>query len=130
MTMKKPKIYRLGDLQLRIMKVLWERTEATVSQVLESLSDGPGLAYTTIATMLRKMEARGLLDHRVEGRSFIYRAKVAEAEVSRSMADHLVDKLFEGSLTQAVSHLLSTREVSHEELAKLERLIAARRKRS
>ena len=128
--MKKPKIYRLGDLQLRIMKVLWGREEATVSQVIEALLDQPGLAYTTVATMLRKMEARGLLDHRVEGRSFIYRAKAAEDEVSRSMADHFVDRLFEGSLTQAVSHLLSTREVSREELAKLERLIAEKKKRS
>jgi predicted transcriptional regulator len=128
--MKKQKIFRLGDLQLQIMKVVWEREGATVSQVLEALPSQHGLAYTTVATMLRKMEARGLLDHRVEGRSFIYRAKVEEAEVSRSMADHLVDRLFEGSLTEAVSHLLSTREVSREELARLERLIAERKKQS
>src|SRR3954471_14084853 len=102
--MKKQKVHRLGDLQLRIMKVLWDGEEATVSQVLEVLEALPNasdLAYTTIATMLRKMEARGLVAHRVEGRSFIYRANVAEAVVSRSMADHLVDRLFEGSLTQA-----------------------------
>ncbi len=125
----KKKTIRLGDLQLRIMKVLWDSGAATVSQVLESLPQDRDLAYTTIATMLRKMEARGLLSHRVEGRSFIYRPKVAEEEVSRSMADHLVDRLFEGSLTQAVSHLLSTREVSREELAQLERLIAERKKK-
>jgi len=112
------------------MKVLWDGEEATVSQVLEALPNAPDLAYTTIATMLRKMEARGLVAHRVEGRSFIYRAKVAEAVVSRSMADHLVDRLFEGSLTQAVSHLLSTREVSRDELTKLERMISERKKKS
>src|SRR5216683_7373636 len=128
--MKKQKTHRLGDLQLRIMKVLWDREEATVSQVLEALPNAPDLAYTTIATMLRKMEGRGLVAHRVEGRSFIYRAKVAEAVVSRSMADHLVDRLFEGSLTQAVSHLLSTREVSRDELTKLERMISERKKKS
>ena len=128
--MKKQKIHRLGDLQLRIMKVLWDREEATVSQVLDSLTNAPDLAYTTIATMLCKMEGRGLVAHRVEGRSFIYRAKLAEAVVSRSMADHLVDRLFEGSLTQAVSHLLSTREVSRDELTKLERLISERKKKS
>jgi predicted transcriptional regulator len=126
--MKKQKTHRLGDLQLQIMKVLWDRDEANVSQVLELLPRGGALAYTTIATMLRKMEQRGLIGHSVEGRSFIYHAKVTAQEVSRSMANHLVDKLFEGSLTQAVSHLLSTREVSREELAKLERLIAERKK--
>jgi len=128
--MKKQKIHRLGDLQLRIMKVLWDREGATVSQVLDSLPNAPDLAYTTIATMLRKMEGRGLVAHRAEGRSFIYRAKLAEAVVSRSMAEHIVDRLFEGSLTQAVSHLLSTREVSRDELAKLERLISERKKKS
>ena len=128
--MKEHRTHRLGDLQLRIMKVLWERKEATVSQVLEAVPNSPDFAYTTVATMLRKMEARNLVSHRVEGRSFVYRAKVAEEEVSRSMADHLVDRLFEGSLTETVSHLLSTREVSREELTKLERMIAERKKRS
>src|SRR5438270_9025648 len=107
--MKNRKSHRLGDLQLRIMKALWERKEGTVADVLEALLDSPDLAYTTIATMLRKMEVRGLVAHRVEGRSFIYRAKVRSEEVSKSMTDHLVDRLFEGSLAEAVSHLLSTR---------------------
>jgi len=124
----KHKIHRLGDLQLRIMQALWERGEATVSQVLVDLAAHADLAYTTVATMLRKMENRGLVIHRVEGRSFIYRAKVKAEEVSRSMADHLVDRLFEGSLTEAVNHLLTTREVSREELTRLERLIAERKK--
>src|SRR2546423_2811132 len=128
--MKKQRTHRLGDIQLRIMKVLWEKQEATVSAVIAALPSAPELAYTTVATMLRKMEARGLLAHRVEGRSFIYRPKVAAEEVSRSMADHLVERLFEGSLTEAVSHLLRTREVSREELAQLERLIAERKKKS
>jgi BlaI family penicillinase repressor len=79
--------------------------------------------------MLRKMEARGLLAHRVEGRSFVYRAAVGEAEVSRSMADHLVDRLFEGSLIEAVSHLLTTRQISRAELNQLEKLIAERKQK-
>jgi BlaI family transcriptional regulator, penicillinase repressor len=127
--MTKRKTYRLGDLQLRIMKVLWENGEAAVAGVHEALGGSNAFAYTTVATMLRKMEARGLVAHREEGRSYIYRAKVAAEAVSRSMADHLVDRLFEGSLTSAVNHLLSTRDVSEEELRELERLIAKRKKR-
>ena len=112
------------------MKVLWERSEATVAEVLDALDDADAsLAYTTIATMLRKMEARGLVGHRAEGRSFIYRARVAAEDVSRSMANHLVDRLFEGSLFEAVNHLLSSREVSRDELRQLERLIAERKKK-
>ena len=123
----KRKIARLGDLQLRIMKILWLRSEATVTDVLGDLTGASELAYTTVATMLRKMEARGLVTHRIEGRSFIYRARVKEEEVTRTMADHFVERLFEGSLTEVVSHLLSTREVSKDELETLERLIAERK---
>ena len=126
--MSKHKIHRLGDLQLKIMQVLWDRGEATVAEVLDSLNHETELAYTTMATMLRKMETRGLVSHRVEGRSFIYRTKVAAAEVSGGMTDHLMERLFEGSLTEMVSHLLTTREVSRAELTKLERLIAERKK--
>jgi predicted transcriptional regulator len=123
----KRKIARLGDLQLRIMKILWLRTEATVTDVLGDLTGSSELAYTTVATMLRKMEAKGLVAHRIEGRSFIYRARVKEEEVTRTIADHFVERLFEGSLTEVVSHLLSTREVSKDELETLERLIAERK---
>jgi len=123
----KRKIARLGDLQLRIMKVLWQRGEATVADVLEQVAGPNDLAYTTVATMLRKMEARGLVTHRIEGRSFIYRARLREEEVTRTIADHFVERLFEGSLTEVVSHLLSTREVSKDELEVLEQLIAQRK---
>ena len=111
------------------MKILWERGEAPVAQVFDDLRKNSDLAYTTISTMLRKMEARGLITHRVEGRTFIYRARVEAEAVSRSMAEQLVDRMFEGSLTEAVNHLLTTREVSREELIGLERLIAERKKR-
>jgi predicted transcriptional regulator len=106
------------------MQVLWARREATVADVHKALADERDLAYTTIATMLRKMEARGLVKHRPDGRSFVYRAVVGEEAVSQGMADHLVDRLFEGSLSDMVQHLLTTREVSHEELSKLEQMIA------
>jgi BlaI family transcriptional regulator, penicillinase repressor len=122
------RVKRLGDLQLRIMKILWERQEATVADVLQALNDDGDFAYTTIATMLRKMEARALVGHRIDGRTFIYRAVVGEADVNRSLTDHWIDRLFQGSLAEAVSHLLNTRDVSQQELRQLEKLIAERRK--
>ena len=120
--------YRLGRLQLRIMKVLWERGQSRVADVQAALADEGELAYTTVATMLRKMEERGLVRHDNEGRSFLYRAAAAEGDVTRSLADDLIDRVFEGSLADMVSHLLTTREVSPSELKRLEQLIAARRK--
>lgn len=122
------KIHRLGDLQLKIMKLLWDRREATVAEVHSALSEEEELAYTTVATMLRKMEGRGLVMHRNEGRTFVYTAAVAVDAVTRSMAGDLLDRLFGGSLASMVSHLLTTREISRDELAKIERLISARKK--
>ena len=129
--MNKARRYRLGDLQLKILKVLWERPGgAGVGEVLEALGAHAGLAYTTVATMLRKMEARGLVRHRGEGRRYIYRAAVTPDAVTRGMADDLLERLFEGRLSDLLSHLLSTREVSRAELGELERLIAERKKLS
>lgn len=122
--------HRLGDLQLSILEVLWRLNEAAVSQIHEKLGASRKLAYTTVATMLRKMEARGLVAHREEGRAFLYRPLVSANEVSRSVGNHLVQRLFEGSLAGAVSHLLQTREVSREELDQLTELIKQAKRRA
>jgi predicted transcriptional regulator len=126
-------IHRLGDLQLRILQVLWARGEAGVAEVQAGIRAGiqaeEPLAYTTIATMLRKMEQRGLVSHRVTGRTFIYRAQVGEDQVGRGMAEHVLDRVFNGKLADMVSHLLTAREVDPEELARLSRLISERRKK-
>ncbi len=126
--MAKTRIHRLGDLQLRILKVLWERGSASVSQVHEALGNETPLAYTTVATMLNKMESRGLVHHRAENRRFIFYATVEAEEVARNMVDHILDRIFEGSLADMVSHLLSTRKVSRDELERLEQLIAGKAK--
>jgi predicted transcriptional regulator len=120
-------IHRIGDLQLRILHVLWNRGEASVADVLASLEGEH--AYTTIATMLRKMEDRGLVGHREVGRKFIYAAAVSSEDVSQGLADRLIDRLFAGSLAGAVSHLLETRDVDPAELDELERLVQEHRRR-
>ena len=101
--MPKERGIRLGDLQLRIMRVLWDSGATTVSEVQQRLGR-QRLAYTTVATMLRKMEERGLVDHLEEGRKFLYRPVVSLDAVTRSMTGDLVDRLFDGSLAEAVSH--------------------------
>jgi predicted transcriptional regulator len=88
----------------------------------------PLLAYTTIATMLRKMEDRGLVAHHEEGRKFLYHPTISMDKVTRSMAGDLLDRLFDGSLADAVSHLLETRDVSRAELDRLEQMIQERKR--
>ncbi len=117
----------LGKLQLSIMRVLWSAGEATVNDVHEALRRSHGLAPTTIATMLKKMERKGVVAHRTEGRRFVYRPTVSEALVTRSMVTELAERLFGGDKVALVSHLLTAHEVDADELAALQRQIDAAR---
>lgn len=125
-----PPHLRLGDLQLRILQVLWARHEASVAQVHADLSPTRPLAYTTVATMLRKMEERRLVQHREQGRAFLYSALVQAGDVGSSLGHRMVEQVFEGSLADAVSHLLRTRDVRRDELDALEKLIREAKRRT
>lgn len=118
--------HHLGDLQLAIMRVLWNHGQATVAEVHETLEPERGLALTTIATMLTKMEKKGVVDHHAEGRRFIYRPLVSESQVRRSMVADLTSQLFRGDVTALVNHLLSEHEIEDRELTQLRELISAR----
>jgi predicted transcriptional regulator len=119
---------RLGDLQVAILRVLWDEGEATVTRVTETLA-GKRRAPTTIATMLTKMERRGLVRHRVDGRQFVFRARVSEAEVQRTMVADLTQRLFEGNVSALVSHLLDSKEIDREELVRLRARIVERERK-
>jgi BlaI family penicillinase repressor len=121
--------YHLGDLQLAIMRSLWSRGEATVAEVHEDLEPERGLALTTIATMLVKLEKKGVLGHRAEGRRFIYQPLVDERLVRRSMVAELTSQLFRGDVTALVSHLLSEHDIDPAELAELQDLISSRERK-
>jgi len=117
-------IQKLATLQLAIMQVLWERGEATVAAVREALAGQRDLAHTTIATMLVKMERKGIVDHRSEGRAYLYRPCIQPEQIKTSMATDLMERLFGGNLTEMMSHLLDESDVSREELNRLKDLIS------
>ena len=118
--------HQLGELQLAIMRVLWERGEATVAAVHEGLERAWRRAPTTIATMLTKMEKKGVVEHRVDGRQFVYRPTISERDVRRSMVSDLTRRLFEGDAAALVSHLIDEKRIDAEELAALRELLDAR----
>lgn len=118
--------HRLAELQLAIMQVLWDRGSATVAEVRSHLAPGRDLAHTTVGTMLSKMEGKGLVRHRSEGRSNVFRPAVGREQVSRSMVTDLADRLFGGDVTQMVCHLLEGSDLSAQDLAELRAMIDAR----
>ena len=115
--------HRLSDLQHSVMRVLWKRGEATVAEVHAELHAERGLAPTTVATLLSRLEKRSLVGHRAEGRQFVYRSLVTEEDVRNSMVSELADLLFSGDVTEMVSHLLDERELTDDDLAKVRALI-------
>lgn len=120
------RVYQLGDLQYAIMRVLWNRGEAAAAEVHAALLDERGLAPTTIATMLSKMEKKGVVIHRTEGRQYVYRATVEERDVRRSMVSELIQRAFQGDATALVNHLLNELDIDQEELGRLKDMIETR----
>jgi predicted transcriptional regulator len=109
------------------MRVLWHEGEATVARVHEVLGSDRERALTTIATMLAKMEKKGVVAHKSVGRQFVYRAKVSEADVRRSMVGELTRRLFRGDAAALVSQLLEEEEIDAGELERIKAQIAERR---
>ena len=120
------KKHRLAELQLAIMQVLWERGSATVAEVRAALAPQRDLAHTTVGTMLTKMEQKGQVRHRNDGRVNVYRPAIARDQVSKSMINDLTDRLFAGDVKQMVCHLLDGNQLSREDLAEIRRIIKQR----
>ncbi len=116
----------LSELQLSMMRVLWRLGEATVARVRAELEAERPLAITTIATILTRLERRGVVTHGTRGRQYVYRSLVSEDEVRRSMVDDFTERVFQGDLPALVSHLLSEKDISPGDLAKVKALIEAR----
>lgn len=118
----------LGELQQAILEVLWARSEATVQVVRESLHRTKTPAYTTVLSILQKLERNGWISHRLDGRSYVYKPRVTYAtERSRSLRA-LLDRLFGGDPMHLFEHLLEDPRISDEDFAKIRKMI--RKKRS
>lgn len=119
----------LSELQLQLMRVLWARGEASVAEVAGAVADARGLAHTTVATLLTRLAARGVVEARREGRHLVYRALLSEPQVRRSMVSGLIDQLFAGDPGALLTHLVSEREVKAGDLDKVQALLAKGRRR-
>jgi predicted transcriptional regulator len=119
-----PEATQLTDLQIALLRVLWDRREATVAEIAEALRPARDLAPTTIATLLSRLEKRGVVSHTAQGRQYVYRARVSEGEVRRSMVSELTDLLFGGDVAALMSHLLDVGSVRPGDLEKVRALIA------
>jgi len=110
--------------ELEILKVLWDRGEATVRDVYEELRQRLPIVQNTVQAFLRTMEDKGLVRHRLEGRTFIYQPTYQRQATTQRLAEQLLTRAFDGAMDQLVQSVLSLRQPTKDELARLEELLA------
>ena len=123
--------FSLTELQLMIMTVLWEKREATVLDIHDALRNERRIAQSTVATLLSRMDEKGVVTRREDGRQYLYSAAVTPEQVRRSVVSEfagLTEKLFSGDVASLVSQLLSVKNANPEDLARAREIIEAREK--
>jgi predicted transcriptional regulator len=106
------------------MKVLWDRGESTVAEVVTATADEGELAYTSVLTTIRVLESKGYVHHRQGGRAFLYSSCVGELEAGRSEVRHVLQRFFGNSRERLLLSLLGDEEVTPQELKRLREAIA------
>ena len=112
----------LTEAELRIMRVLWKRREASVNGVLEAI-ETPRLARNTVQTMLGILERKGYVRHRTDGRAFVYRAAVSEDAVQHAVLNDTVSRFFGGSAERLVMRLVDPERISKKDVDRIRQLL-------
>ena len=118
-----PERHEITELQLAILRLLWDRGEATVAELWEALHEQRGLAQTTVATLVTRLQRRGIVARRTRDRQFVYRATITESDVQQSMVSELTERLFAGDPAALVTHLISASDMSPGDLARLKQIL-------
>ena len=115
----------LTEAELRLMKILWRRGESGVGDLVAAMPDGTTLAYNSVLTTIRILEQKGYVEHRQDGRAFLYTPCVAEHQAGQTEVRHMLQRFFGNSRERLLLSLLGDDEVSAEELQRLKQAIAA-----
>lgn len=113
----------LFDREVEVMEVLWEKGSATVAEVKDALEDE--MAYTTVLTVLRRLEEKGYVGHEEEGRAHRYSARIERTAARKSAVERLTQRLFGSSPGLLLTHLVADRKLSKAELRRLKEMVDA-----
>jgi predicted transcriptional regulator len=114
----------LGDAELEVLKVLWDHGPMTVRGVLGVLQEGGrDLAYTTVLTMMTRLEGKGVVSANKSGPAYVYRPKVSRERVTRDRLQGLIEQLFNGTPGSLVLQLMQHERFTARELAEFRALI-------
>lgn len=114
---------KLTDVELELMTILWKLNEGSVSDVLEQLPKNRDLAYTSVSTILRILEQKGVLKTRKEGRGHIYIPALMKSDYESRTVKDVVDRVFEGTPVALVKQLLDSVKINEAEIKQIKELI-------
>jgi BlaI family transcriptional regulator, penicillinase repressor len=120
--------YGLGSLQTEVLEVIWELGEVTVAQVVEQIGRRRHVSYTTVLVAVQKLEKKGWLAHRSEGRAYVFRSRRSKDAVGKTLLRDLLHGAFRGEPRLLLSSLLDEQSLSDAELRELRTLIERRRR--
>jgi BlaI family transcriptional regulator, penicillinase repressor len=126
--MPRQSLEEMGSLQKAVMEIVWELGEATVNQVRDKLARRKRLAYTTVLTVMQKLDKAGWLTHREEGRAYVYSPTKSRQEAGRSSLRQWINRVCGGDPLAMFQHLLDDRDLTAKDLAALRKMIDKRRK--
>ncbi len=109
----------LTEAELRLMKILWSRGESTVNDIASAFPKKSAIAYNSVLTTIRILEQKGYVQHRKEGRAFLYTPLIAEAEAGISEVRLVLRRFFDDSREKLMLSLLGDSEITPEELQRL-----------
>ena len=118
----------LGELQRTVMEAVWEMGEASVHDVREVLARRKKLAYTTVLTVMQKLEKTGWLDHRSEGNRYIYVPTRSRDEAGAGSVRGFLTRVFDGDAVAMFQHLIRESKLDEDDLLELRRMINAKKK--
>ena len=119
---------RFGRVQMRIMQVLWKHLEANAREITDELNKIEPIAHSTVQTLLRKLEQKGAIDHKIDNRTFIFYPLVKAENVTQSALHDFIDRIFAGSPSGLVSYLIKHENIPPEDLKKIRELINEKEK--
>jgi predicted transcriptional regulator len=126
--MNRRTIRGLGTLQEEVLDLVWQQKEATVADVVARLEKRRPVSYTTVLVALQKLEKKGWIGHRSEGRAYVYFPLKSRETAQKGLLNEVLAAAFQGDPKLLVMQLLDSRPWSESELNELKKLIEIRRK--
>ena len=118
----------LTEVELQLMNAIWSLGECTVKEVQQEIAKTRELAYTSIATVMKILEQKGVLKSVKTDKAHLYSSLIAKADYESSSLQHLADNLFQGDPSSMVMRLLNDSDLSKSELSAIQKILDERTK--